>query len=168
MPISPYLAALRAKIGHDLLTLTAASISVFDEHERLLLAEDADTGLWMLPGGAVDPDEIPANAAVRECWEETGLLVEPGRLIGVFGGPEFHITYPHGDAAYYTAIAFEARVISGTHRPDGAEIKSLRYFTKAECEHLALSPSSRVIARRAFLRDALPYFAPSTWSPQPT
>ena len=165
MPMSPYLTALRAKIGHDLLTLTAAAILVFDKQERLLLAEDADTGLWTLPGGAVDPDELPADAAVRECWEETGLLVKPNKLIGVFGGPEFHITYPHGDVVYVTAVAFEARVIAGSPRPDGEEIRSLRYFTRDECESIALSPSSRVIAERAFLRDAAPYFAPAAWSP---
>ena len=75
MPISPYLASVRAKVGHDLLTLTAASVSIFDGQGRLLLAEDADTGLWTLPGGAIDPDELPSDAAVRECFEETGLLV---------------------------------------------------------------------------------------------
>ncbi|MGQ0683678.1 NUDIX domain-containing protein [Bradyrhizobium sp.] len=165
MPMSPYLVALRAKVGHDLLTLTTAAVSVFDAQERLLLAEEADTGFWTLPGGIIDPDEIPSDAAVRECWEETGLLVQPRKLIGVFGGDEFHITYRHGDVAYYTTIAFEACVIAGSHRPDGEEIKSLRYFTKNECEHLVLSPASQLIAARAFLRDAPTYFASPTWSP---
>jgi 8-oxo-dGTP pyrophosphatase MutT (NUDIX family) len=73
MPMSPHLLAVRAKVGHDLLTMTAASISVFDSSGRLLLREDAETGLWTLPGGAIDPNEHPADAAVRECFEETGL-----------------------------------------------------------------------------------------------
>ena len=166
MPMSPHLAAIRAKVGHDLLTLTAASISVFDAQGRLLLAKDAETGLWTLPGGIIDPNENPSNAAVRECWEETGLHVELCKLIGVFGGPEFLVTYPNCDNAYYTSIAFEARIIGGSLRPDGTEIESLQYFTKSECDLLTLSPSSRVITACAFNRDSSPYFAVATWSPQ--
>ena len=166
MPMSPHLMAVRAKVGHDLLTLTAASISIFDEQQRLLLAEDADTGLWTLPGGAVDPNEAPSDAAVRECWEETGLFVRPTKLIGVFGGPEFLVTYPNGDIAYYTSIAFEASIIGGSHQPDCIEIAKLQYFTAPECERLALSPPSRVIAARAFEREAGPYFANASWTPR--
>jgi 8-oxo-dGTP pyrophosphatase MutT (NUDIX family) len=57
MARSPYLTAVRSKVGHDLLTLTAASVSIFDDQGRLLLGLDADSGLWGLPGGAIDPDD---------------------------------------------------------------------------------------------------------------
>src|SRR3712207_4896517 len=103
MPMSSYLRTLRAKVGHDLLMMPAVAIILFDDERRLLLAQDGATGLWMTIGGAMDPDEVPANAAVREVWEETGLLIEPVRLIGVFGGPEFRVTYPNGDAVSYTS-----------------------------------------------------------------
>ena len=165
MPISSHLKAVRDKVGHDLLTLTAASISVFDSSGRLLLGEDAETGRWTLPGGAVDPNEHPADAAVRECFEETGLLVAPERIVGVFGGPEFLIHYPNGDVTYYTTVAFEASIIGGSLKADGVEIARLRYFTQAECDALALSPSSRIISRQAFTKNYLPYFAPAKWRP---
>jgi ADP-ribose pyrophosphatase YjhB (NUDIX family) len=87
-----------------------------------------------LPGGAIDPNEPPADAGVRECFEETGLLVRPDRLIGVFGGPEFLIRYPNGDLTYYTAIAFEAAIIGGALKADGDEIATLRFIDKAEWE----------------------------------
>lgn len=35
-------------------------------------------GLWEFPGGKVEPSESPANAAVRECLEEAGVLVQAG------------------------------------------------------------------------------------------
>ncbi|WP_120290536.1 NUDIX domain-containing protein [Tardiphaga sp. 71_E8_N1_1] len=165
MALSPYLAAVRSKVGHDLLTLTAASVLVYDEEGRLLLAEDAETGLWTLPGGAIDPEEAPADAAVRECYEETGLLVQIEALIGVFGGPEFLVTYPNRDVAYYTVIAFQARAIGGSHQADGVEVARLQYFHRSECDHIALSPSSRVVVQQAFSQGGHSYFAKPTWLP---
>jgi 8-oxo-dGTP pyrophosphatase MutT (NUDIX family) len=166
MPISAHLKAVRDKIGHDLLATTAVSISIFDDQNRLLLGRDAETGHWTLPGGAIDPNEHPADAAVRECFEETGLLTRPQRLLGVFGGPEFMIRYPNGDLTYYTVIAFEAVVVGGTLTPDGEEIASLRFVDRTEWEQLSISPSSRIISRQAFARDPAPFFVPASWQPE--
>lgn len=40
---------------------------------------------WVSIGGAVDPGETLEQAAVREMLEETGIVVEPGELIGPIG-----------------------------------------------------------------------------------
>ncbi len=87
-------------------------------------------------------------------------------MIGVFGGSEFRVVYPNADVCYYTAIAFEGRVIGGSPRPDGFETLSLGYFTRKECDTLNVSRSSRVIATQAFERRSDPYFSPPTWKPQ--
>lgn len=166
MPISTHMKAVRDKIGHDLLATTAVSISIFDDQNRLLLGLDAETGLWTLPGGAIDPEEHPADAAVRECFEETGLLARPDRLIGVFGGPEFLIRYPNGDLTYYTVIAFEASIIGGALMPDGDEIATLRFVDPIEWQTLSVSPSSRIISRQAYARENAPFFARPAWRPQ--
>jgi 8-oxo-dGTP pyrophosphatase MutT (NUDIX family) len=93
MPASDYVLRLRAKIGHELIMLQAVTIMIFDDARRLLLALDRNSGLWMTIGGAIEPDETPADAAVRECWEETRLTIRPIKLLGVLGGPKYRITY---------------------------------------------------------------------------
>jgi 8-oxo-dGTP pyrophosphatase MutT (NUDIX family) len=118
---------------------------------------------WTLPGGAIDPNEHPADAAVRECFEETGLLVQPEDLTGVFGGPEFLIHYPNGDVAYYTVIAFRATIVGGSHQPIDGEFSEVCYFSQSECERLNMSASSRVITRVAFANSLRPYFLGPKW-----
>ena len=58
---------------------------ITDGAGRLLLIKrghEPEEGRWSLPGGRVRPGESDPQALVREVREETGLHVEPGRLIG--------------------------------------------------------------------------------------
>jgi 8-oxo-dGTP pyrophosphatase MutT (NUDIX family) len=165
MPISSYLKSLRNRVGNDLLMMTAASVSVFDHEGRLLLGKDAETDFWSFPGGAVDPHEQPSDAAVRECFEETGLLVQLDALTAVFGGPEFLIRYPNGDVTYYITVAFRGSIVGGPHKPMDGEFSELRYFSQSECESLNMLPSGRLISKHAFAASSKPYFTPATWVP---
>ena len=54
---------------------TVLMVHGFDPH-------DPGTTYWYTIGGGVDPGESDREAAVREVWEETGLRVEPERLVG--------------------------------------------------------------------------------------
>lgn len=53
-----------------------ATAFIVDSRNRTLLLRHKRLGRWMPPGGHVDPDETPENAAKRECKEETGLDVD--------------------------------------------------------------------------------------------
>ncbi len=128
MPISEYVAGLRAKIGTDLLMTPGVAAIIFNERREILLQLRSDNHRWGLPGGAVDPGEDPADAVAREVMEETGLAVEPVRIIGVYGGPSLVVTYPNGDQVAVTSIVFECRVLAGELRTDDDESLDLQYF----------------------------------------
>ena len=165
MPMSDYLFRLRQQVGQQLLVLPAVAVLVFDARRRLLLGRDAGMDLWAAPGGAIDPDEAPADAAVREMWEETGLLVTLSGVRGVYGGPNFRLTYPNGDVVSYCVIAFTAAISAGAMRPDGVEMAELGWFSEAEAEALAMGPWTRTIIRDAFAPADRPRFAPPRWQP---
>jgi 8-oxo-dGTP pyrophosphatase MutT (NUDIX family) len=120
--ISEYMRSLRERVGPRLLLVPSVTVLARDRRDRVLLVEVAGAGVWVAPGGMIDPLERPADAAVREMWEETGLVVELDRLLGVYGGPEFQVTYPNGDVSAYVMTVFGARVVGGELRPDGEEI----------------------------------------------
>src|SRR3989304_10288635 len=97
MPISEYVRRMRARGGTDLVLMPSVSVLAFDDRGRVLLVRHAETGRWVIPGGTVEPLESPADAAVREIWEETGIRVELTRVLGVYGGAGVHNRYRNGD-----------------------------------------------------------------------
>ena len=132
MPMSGYLKQLRDKVGHDLLLLPSAAVVLHDEQNRILLCLHSDKNIWVTPGGLIEPGEQPADAAVRETMEETGLRVKLTGILGVYGGEDLIIDYPNGDKAAYVGIIFRGKVTGGTLQPDGDEILDARYFTREE------------------------------------
>lgn len=124
---------------HD--TRIAAYAVVVDEDARVLLAlwnEEAEHA-WTLPGGGVDFHETVAEGAIREVREETGYVVELGRVLGVesFVVPAERL--PAGERPLKSVrVLYEARVVGGelANEADGttdearwiplAEVPSLR------------------------------------------
>jgi 8-oxo-dGTP diphosphatase len=125
VPIPPYVARLRAHVGHDLLLLPGASGVVRTDTGRLLLARRGDNGRWSVPAGLVDPGEQPADAAVREVFEETGVRVEVERIGGVATHP---VVYPNGDTCEYLHVWFRCRPVGGSPRADGDESLDVGWF----------------------------------------
>lgn len=164
MPISNYLYGLRQKVGHDLLLVPAVTMICRDEQGRVLLARHQDYDQWALPGGSIDPGERPADAAVREMWEETGLLVEPVRVQGVYGGPAYYVTYPNGDQIVSVDTVFDCRIIGGQPAADQVEIKELRYFAPTELAALSL-PLWVQITLADLKRSGPAGFQPAAWTP---
>ena len=161
MSMSPYIRQLRTHVGTMRLLLPSVSAHIFDSAGRLLLVQQRASGVWSTPGGALEPDERPAEAVVRETWEETGLRVEPEALVGAYGGPEFVVRYPNGDEVQYAIMAFRCRVVGGELRPDHDETAAVHYWSAAEVATLPV-PDWLALLRSSIFADATARRAPAS------
>jgi ADP-ribose pyrophosphatase YjhB (NUDIX family) len=98
--------------------LVVTTLPITDAGEILLLRRGIEPGRgsWAQPGGFLEVDETVAEAAIRETWEETRLIVEPGELIGLYTRLE----------AAVVVVAYEARITGGAPEltPEALEIRA--------------------------------------------
>lgn len=101
-----------------------AAVIVQDANGSILLGRRArapQQGLWDLPGGFCNPDELPEQCAVRELAEETGCLIQIDRFL-------CHLIDTYGEAGDYTLNAvFLAHIVSGQPRP-ADDVAELRWY----------------------------------------
>jgi 8-oxo-dGTP diphosphatase len=105
-----------------------------DGQGRLLLVKrghEPGAGLWSLPGGRIEAGETDAEALVREMLEETGLQVEPGRLLG-------SVKRPGRDGDVIDIRDYAATVVSGTLRA-GDDAADARWVSVADLGSLAVT-----------------------------
>lgn len=132
------------------ISLYTAGAIVLDD-DAVLLVKHRNHGLWLQPGGRVEPHEDPAQAAVREVKEETGIDV---KIIG-------DLNFAHASArsvpppfAIIDRISRDRRIgphrclgflyvcrpIAGTLLPQLTEVAAVRWVRLAEIAQLAPIP----------------------------
>jgi ADP-ribose pyrophosphatase YjhB (NUDIX family) len=127
--------------------------AVIVEDGRVLLVKRGHpplAGEWSIPGGVLEVGELLREAAVREAREETGLLVEPGEILGVFDR-----LIRTGDRVqyHYVLIDFLCRRISGDVQP-GSDADEVRWFTAEEISRLNLASDTAELLQKALLGQA--------------
>ena len=167
MPMSDYVRRLRGMIGNTVLEVPTVSVLTFDEQDRVLLVRHVEGDEWSTPGGMIEPYELPADAAVRETWEETGLHVALTRLVGVFGGPLCTSVYANGDRLSWVSTVFAARRIGGALRPDGVETLDVRYFAPDQIGALRCKPHVPMFVEAGWSRRDAAHFQPPSFRPIP-
>ena len=119
---------------------------------RVLLVKRAHPPLqaqWSIPGGVLEVGELVREAAVREAHEETGLIVEPEDLLGVYDrvlrDPEERVQY------HYVLIDFLCRPVGGDllAASDAAEV---RWFTREELPALNLAEDTQDVIQKGFAK----------------
>jgi 8-oxo-dGTP diphosphatase len=100
--------------------LVVTTVPVTDEGRVVLLRRGIEPGygLWAQPGGFLEIDETVQEGAIRETFEETGLLVQPHEIIGLYSRTEVAIV----------VLAYEARITGGSLRlnPEAIEFGEFR------------------------------------------
>jgi len=121
-----FILELRSMIGTRPLWLSAAVAVVVDGEDRVLLGRRADSGAWALPGGFIEPGEQPADAAARECFEETGVVVVPEAVSALTVSPE--TTFANGDQVQSLKVTFRCRPVGGEARVNDDESLEVAWF----------------------------------------
>jgi ADP-ribose pyrophosphatase YjhB (NUDIX family) len=126
--------------------------SIIIENELVVLVKRAHPpiqGQWSIPGGVLEVGEMVREAAVREAREETGLMVEPGELLGVFDrilrDADKRVQY------HYVLIDFLCRRVGGEllAASDAAEV---RWFSREELPALNLAEDTLEVIHKGFAR----------------
>ena len=117
----------------------AAAVLVRRGEQILLIrrAHEPFRGLWTLPAGFVNAGEDPAEAAIRECAEETGLVIEITGILAIHSGRE----HPRGSDF---VIFFAGQLMGGTlHADDDAD--AAEWFERGDLPALAFQSTKMII-----------------------
>jgi 8-oxo-dGTP diphosphatase len=108
-------------------------------------------GEWSIPGGVLEVGETMREGVVREAREETGLLVEPLDLLGVY---DRVLRDDRGQVLYhYVLVDFLCRSISGSLRAAG-DAAEAAWFTRKEVAALPLPRDTAEVVHLGFEKSA--------------
>jgi 8-oxo-dGTP diphosphatase len=126
--------------------------AVIIEGVRVVLVKRAHPPLqdqWSIPGGVLEVGELVSEAAVREAREETGLVVEPVELLGVYDrvlrNAEQRVQY------HYVLIDFLCRRVAG-ELAAASDATEVRYFTREELPGMKLADDTVDVIGKGFAK----------------
>ena len=94
--------------------------------------------LWEFPGGKVEPGETKAQALIRECREELGVILRAGE-------PFMEVTHTYPDLTIRLTL-LHAVIAEGT--PRLLEHRAMKWVTVREMDALPFCPADTVILDR--------------------
>ena len=124
--------ALDDRINHIPFIQTGAAIIIRNEHGQILLQERTDRNKWGLPGGCQDLGEDLRTTAIREAYEETGIIIDPNmlELIDTLSGESRKNSYPNKDIVYNNTSLYliDVSINEASDLKGDSETKKLKFF----------------------------------------
>lgn len=160
-PLDRYQGRLRAAVGHAPLILPGAVALIEDEAGRLLLTRRTHDACWDFPAGYAELGETSTANIAREVREETGLIVEPYALVGLYSEPRWwRMINWRGDEIHDTAVAYACRVVGGELVSAGAdhENTAIAYRTDADIIREGCNAATRQLLADYRARDGWPFW----------
>ena len=105
----------------------AVGAVVGDDQGRILLVQRADSGVWLYPTGWADVGYSPAEVAVKEVAEETGIHCVPERIIAVLDGLRLGFT-----RIPLYSLVFACRAVGGELAAHPLECADVGWFAEDE------------------------------------
>lgn len=126
--------------------------AIIIQDNRVVLVKRAHPpiqGQWSIPGGVLEVGELVREAAIREAREETGLIVEPTHLLGVYDrilrNQEQRVQY------HYVLVDFLCRPVGGELQA-ASDAVEVRWFTREELPPLKLAEDTQDVIEKGFDR----------------
>lgn len=126
--------------------------AIIIQDNRVVLVKRAHPpiqGQWSIPGGVLEVGELVREAAIREAREETGLIVEPTDLLGVYDrilrNQEQRVQY------HYVLVDFLCRPVGGELQA-ASDAVEVRWFTREELPALKLAEDTQDVIEKGFDR----------------
>ena len=123
LPAGPLAEHFSAQPGYATVKVDVRAAVVRDG--KVLLVQEKKDRRWAMPGGWADVGEVPSQMVAREAFEESGLIVIPRKVIGVYDANRapIHLEFYH---AY--KIVFLCEIIGGSEQP-GDETIAADFFS---------------------------------------
>lgn len=116
-------------VGHGVAGYVTPKVAVGavvgNDAGELLLLQRGDSGVWLYPTGWADIGYSPAEVAVKEVHEETGIAVEPVRLLAVYDGMRFGAR-----SLPFYSLLFHCRAIGGELAAHPLEARAVGWFSE--------------------------------------
>jgi ADP-ribose pyrophosphatase YjhB (NUDIX family) len=123
--VQEWLRQVGAGVGGYVTPKVAVGAVVGNDRGELLLVQRSDSGVWLYPTGWADIGYSASEVAVKEVREETGMLVEPLRLIAVLDGLRLGFT----QVPLYSLV-FHCKVLGGELQAHPLECLDVGWFAE--------------------------------------
>ena len=134
--------------AESLVTMRTAipiAIAVVERDQQVLIGQRSSDqplgGYWEFPGGKVEPDETPEDAALRECREETSLAIEVTHLLD-----RYHHDYEHARVDLHF---FAGQLVD----PDSQPAPPFRWVLRRDLKNYSFPAANTVILRQLLGRE---------------